>query len=307
MFPSWIQDRIVQVTAGYSSPQLATAYKDLSWRYRSSGDKRGFRSSLEVMAYIGARLPATFACIQRCLNELPGGYSPASTLDIGCGPGTATLACLDRFENLNPFLIEENADMVSIGQQLIPSGQWQHHNILTLSAFPKADLVLFSYVLNEIPLAHHHEMVTKLWAATTDYLLIITPGTPHSFMQLKQARQYLIEEGAHLIAPCPHAFVCPMIEQDWCHFTQRLNRSSHHKNLKGAEIGYEDEKFSYLLVSKHPQPYSYQRVIKQPQHRSGHGTVDLCTPDGTLECRSYSKSKSKDFQQLKKLTWGERY
>ncbi|WP_038466034.1 hypothetical protein [Candidatus Odyssella acanthamoebae] len=79
MLPPWIQDRLGHVTAGYSSTHLATAYDDLSQRYRSSANKRGFLSSLEVIAYIGARLPATFACIQRCLNELPGGYSPTST------------------------------------------------------------------------------------------------------------------------------------------------------------------------------------------------------------------------------------
>ncbi|WP_038466036.1 small ribosomal subunit Rsm22 family protein [Candidatus Odyssella acanthamoebae] len=214
---------------------------------------------------------------------------------------------MDHFDTLNHFLIEENADMVRIGQQLIPSGQWQHHNILTLPAFPKADLVLFSYVLNEIPATHQREMVAKLWAATKDYLLMITPGTPHSFMQLKQVRQYLIEEGAHIVAPCPHAFSCPMNDPDWCHFTQRLSRSSHHKNLKEAEIGYEDEKFSYLFVSKQPQPNSYNRVIKQRQHRSEHGTIDFCKPEGTLERHSYSKSKSVDFQQLKKLAWGDRY
>ncbi|MBW8309645.1 MAG: hypothetical protein K0M45_08455 [Candidatus Paracaedibacteraceae bacterium] len=54
MLPAWIQDRISQVTANYPSTELATAYEDLSHRYRSSPNKRGFRSSLEVIAYIGA-------------------------------------------------------------------------------------------------------------------------------------------------------------------------------------------------------------------------------------------------------------
>mgnify|MGYP001031279935 CR=1 FL=1 len=204
MLPAWIQDRITQVTANYSSTQLATAYEDLSRRYRFSGNKRGFRSPLEVIAYIGARLPATFASIRHCLNELPEGYAPTSTLDIGCGPGTATLACMDRFDNLTSFLIEENDDMVRVGQHFIPAGHWKQHNILTLQSLPKANLVLFSYVLNEIPKAQQSEMVAKLWAATMDYLLILTPGTPHSFAQLKHVRQFLIEQGAHIMAPCPH-------------------------------------------------------------------------------------------------------
>ncbi|MBW8309643.1 MAG: small ribosomal subunit Rsm22 family protein [Candidatus Paracaedibacteraceae bacterium] len=99
-----------------------------------------------------------------------------------------------------------------------------------------------------------------------------------------------------------------MVGQDWCHFTQRLNRSSHHKNLKGADLGYEDEKFSYILVSKQPHSHSYNRVTKQPQHRSGHGMIDWCTSQGAIERLSYSKSKSTtNFHKLKHLGWGDRY
>ncbi|MBW8309644.1 MAG: small ribosomal subunit Rsm22 family protein [Candidatus Paracaedibacteraceae bacterium] len=122
------------------------------------------------------------------------------------------MACMDRFNDISSVLIEENADMVRLGQQLIPSGQWKQHNILALPSFPKADLVLFSYVLNEIHAAQQLEMVAKLWAATTDYLLILTPGTPQSFAQLKTVRHYLIGQGAHIVAPLS---ACTYMSDGW--------------------------------------------------------------------------------------------
>ena len=37
---------------------------------------------------------------------------------------------------------------------------------------------------------------------------------------------------------------------DWCHFTQRLPRSRAHKQVKGAELPFEDEKFAYVALTR---------------------------------------------------------
>ena len=37
---------------------------------------------------------------------------------------------------------------------------------------------------------------------------------------------------------------------DWCHFTQRLQRSRAHKQVKGAELPFEDEKFAYVALTR---------------------------------------------------------
>ena len=62
----------------------------------------------------------------------------------------------------------------------------------------------------------------------------------------------LAAAGAHVIAPCPHAADCPLAAADWCHFAQRIERTKIHRSVKGAELGYEDEKFSYIAVARHP-------------------------------------------------------
>ncbi|WP_010300076.1 small ribosomal subunit Rsm22 family protein [Candidatus Odyssella thessalonicensis] len=306
MLPLWLQTHITQMTAAYSSTQLAQAYTNLSNRYRLSADKRGFKSQAEAVAYVAARLPATYACVQSCLKELPEEYAPQIILDLGSGPGTATLACLERFKGSQYYLLEEDAHMTNIGQQLIPQGLWHQEDISSASKFPSADLVLLSYVLNELPSSKRLKIIDKIWNVTNDYLLIITAGTPQGFEQLREVRSSLIDQGASIIAPCPHSLSCPLQGQDWCHFRTRLPRSSLHRSVKGAELNYEDEKFSYLLASKHPNSQIYQRVLKQPQHRSSHGIIDLCTPQGTVVNESYSKSKSEKYALLRKSTWGDK-
>ena len=50
----------------------------------------------------------------------------------------------------------------------------------------------------------------RLWQATADTLVIVEPGTPAGWQRILAARRQLIESGAHVIAPCPHAHDCPL-------------------------------------------------------------------------------------------------
>jgi len=60
-----------------------------------------------------------------------------------------------------------------------------------------------------------------------------------------------LSKPAIVIAPCPHSFECPMKENGWCHFSQRVQRMP---TTTGAKIGssrnWEDEKFSYIVLWK---------------------------------------------------------
>jgi ribosomal protein RSM22 (predicted rRNA methylase) len=115
---------------------------------------------------------------------------------------------------------------------------------------PSADLVIASYVINELNDAARTKLVAAMWAKTNDTLVIVEPGTPAGYQRILDARAWAIEAGAHVIAPCPHDNVCPLTKPDWCHFSQRLQRSQVHKQLKSAELPYEDEKFIYVALSR---------------------------------------------------------
>ena len=91
----------------------------------------------------------------------------------------------------------------------------------------------------------------------------------------------MIEAGGFTVAPCPHDLPCPLPPADWCHFAVRLPRSKLHRRAKGVELGYEDEKFSYAVLSaESPCAKAAARIIRQPQTRSGHVNLVTCEPDG---------------------------
>src|SRR5262249_23081192 len=137
-------------------------------------------------------------------------------------------------------LTDSNLRFLDLAKKLVPDAEFLARS-LTTDALPAADLVIASFVIAEI--AEPSSVVTKLYAATTDVLVLIEPGTPQGFDRIRDARAQLLEQGAHILAPCTHANACPMGGSDWCHFTQRLPRSRDHMQAKGASVPYEDERY----------------------------------------------------------------
>ena len=105
-------------------------------------------------------------------------------------------------------------------------------------------------MIGEIGEAERRALAELMWAKTRDTLLIVEPGTPAGYARIIALRQQLIASGAHVAAPCPHDGKCPLAAPDWCHFTQRLPRSRAHKQIKGAELAFEDEKFTYVALTR---------------------------------------------------------
>src|SRR5262249_12452719 len=103
----------------------------------------------------------------------------------------------------------------------------------------RADLVSLSYVLGELDEPARERAIERLWAAAEDVLLIVEPGTPAGWQRMLMARNTLIAAGAHLLAPCPHAAVCPLTAPDWCHFSERVARSRIHRLAKSADVPWE--------------------------------------------------------------------
>ena len=192
------------------------------------------------------------------LSALRPGWAPRTVLDLGAGPGTATWAAAAVFPSLvRAELVECEPGMAALGARLAKAGApllsadavWTIADACQLTE-RKTDLVVGAYVLGELRAGHgaagSRAMVGRRHSGE---LVIVEPGTPAGFERLRAARAVLISWGAHVTAPCPHEDPCPMEGSDWCHFAVRLERSSLHRELKGAKLGYEDEKYSYLAVS----------------------------------------------------------
>ena len=79
---------------------------------------------------------------------------------------------------------------------------------------------------------------------------------------------------------------------DWCHFTQRLPRSQAHKQLKSAELAYEDEKFAYVALTRAPVARHPARVLAQPVVTKVEVTAKLCTSDGLVIAKVPRRAKA---------------
>src|ERR1700742_2328218 len=124
--------------------------------------------------------------------------------------------------------------------------------------------------------AKHAEHAELLWSRTSDTLFVVALGTPAAYARIVSLRARLIAFGAHVVAPCPHDSKCPLEAPDWCHFTQRLPRLRAHKQLKAADLPFEDEKFSYVALTRLPMLRRPARALAQPVVNKAAITVKIC-------------------------------
>ena len=287
----------------------------ISQTYREGGGSSAIRSEADALVYALARMPATYAAVTASLNALRDirpDFAPTSLLDVGAGPGTATWAAAAAFPSLRGFaLLDANSalralaldlgrDSTRLRQITYQLGEAR----AALADSEAADLVIASYLIGEIDDAERTPLADVMWAKTRDTLLIVEPGTPAGYGRMIALRRQLIAAGAHVAAPCPHDGECPLTAPDWCHFTQRLPRSRAHKQLKSAELPYEDEKFSYVALSRAPAARRPARVIARPVVTKVAVTARLCTDQGILNAVAARRQKVA-YQRFKKIAWGD--
>ena len=158
-------------------------------------------------------------------------------------------------------------------------------------------------MIGEIGEAEQAALAALMWEKTRDTLLVVEPGTPAGYARIIALREQLIAAGAHVAAPCPHDGKCPLVPPDWCHFTQRLPRSRAHKQVKGAELPFEDEKFAYVALTREPVAARPSRVLAQPVVTKVEVTAKLCTPR-PVSARVPRRAKA-DYAAARRWRWGD--
>jgi len=277
---------------------LKKAAQALSERYRK-GEKPYLRSAEDRQAYMVTRFPATQAAMRRVLKEIQG-HEIQSYLDVGAGPGSSWEVMEEVFPSLKEAtFVEKDHAFIQIGKKRLDGKPitWNY----TLEN-KKHELVLFSYSWGEIL---DLSLLKKTWELTNRFLVIIEPGTPRGYGAMLQARDELIQQGAFVAAPCPHQRKCPWQgSSEWCHFGVRLERSREHQWAKEGSLGYEDEKFSYIILSKAEGGPIYGRMVKDLLRRKGHTLLTLCTDIG-IEVKTVTKSND-NYKSINKLNWGDK-
>jgi ribosomal protein RSM22 (predicted rRNA methylase) len=312
-------DAIQRETDKVDRRKLTQATAQLSEHYKAADfSTPAIATEAHRAAYLAVRLPATHAALRRVFAEIKLRASEveiASLLDLGAGPGTALFAAAAEFPHLRQAtLIESDASWIALGKRLaeqseslvIQQAQWIKQDLRSGLACDQHDLVVISYTLGELPPAATEAVLNKAWKCASKFLVLVEPGTRRGFAAIHAARSLLIANAATIVAPCPHHFVCPMAAAgDWCHFSQRVERTSQHRQLKGGELGYEDEKFSYLVVARTHSPSTPARIVRHPRKHSGHVQLVLCTAEGKIENRTVTRSSKETYKRARKAEWGD--
>jgi ribosomal protein RSM22 (predicted rRNA methylase) len=300
---------------GFSRNDAARRAASISKTYRYGGGSGGIRSETDALAYALARMPATYAAVTASLNalgEIRPDFAPKNLLDVGAGPGTATWAAAEAFPSLREFtLLDANdalrtlaLDLARDSTRLRNIGYERGEARAALAGADVSDLVVASYMIGEIGDAEQRALAEQMWTKTRDTLLVVEPGTPAGYARIIALRAQLIALGAHVAAPCPHDGQCPLLAPDWCHFTQRLQRSRAHKQVKGAELPFEDEKFSYVALTRAPLDQRPSRVLAQPIVTKVEVAAKLCTPAG-LSLTKVPRRARAEYASARRWRWGD--
>ena len=309
---------------GAGRVELRATAAALSQRYRAghgaaNGPPEGVsyvRGSADAAAYAAYRMPATYAAVTAAMGALAArlpDWVPRSLLDAGAGLGAALWAATETWEDLGGAeLIEAESAMLALGRQIaahsrhpaLAAAVWRQANLTEPWQSRSHDLVAATYVLGELPDAARGPLVDQLWAHSSQALLLVEPGTPQGWAIIRAARKRLRTAGACIIAPCPHQGACPLADDDWCHFSQRLARSKAQRASKGADLGYEDEKFAYVAVARTPGTPIAARVLRRPLVRPGRIELALCTPTG-LHHEIVTRANRERWRMARDVEWGD--
>jgi ribosomal protein RSM22 (predicted rRNA methylase) len=323
--PPGLAEGVERLLADVSPRELTRASADLSARYRDKRERRTpvARSESEILAYAASRLPATYAAVSavfEAVRELRPDWMPRTVLDLGAGPGTGLWGATTRWPSVERAVaVEAEPRMLALGQELARSAghpavrdaRWDRGSLPEAVPAGPFDLVLLAYVLGELDQIARDRAVDRAAEATAEpagLAVIVEPGTPDGFARVLRARDLLLARGGFVTAPCPFDDRCPWSdsETDWCHFAVRLARTTAHRVAKGGALGYEDEKYAYVAVSRQPTTRTSARVVRHPQIRPRLIELELCTPAG-IQRRVVTRRDRDGFRQARKIDWGDSF
>jgi len=316
-----LRSALTRAVGGVSEGDLARATDALVSRYRSVAPAAApiLASRVHVAAYAAYRMPATHAALSRVLADVADrGLAPRSLLDLGGGTGAAAWAAAAAFDSLEAItVLDQVEDALALGRVLVADAPTE---VLARATFARAlaggwpdvevDLVTVSYVLSELDQAAQDALVADAMTRG-QAVVVVEPGTPDGYSRVLRVRSVLVDAGWTIVGPCPHAGTCPLAAGDWCHFAARVNRSAEHRRLKGGELSYEDEKYSWVgaarpgVLDSQAAQVNPGRILRHPLKRKGFVEFEVCRPDGTAGREVVSKKSGERYRAARDAEWGD--
>ena len=317
--PDLLEYAIEKETGKYNIKDLKEAALNLSKRYmdnKRTGESF-LRTGLDTISYSVIRMPATYSAIRTCLEKIKElkDFNINSLLDIGSGTGAAEWAVTELFDVNEIVCLEREKAMRDLSKKYfsyneeLKNVKFIEADILNEELKESKDLCILSYMINELSEKNRLKVIEKVLLCTNKVLLVVEPGTPEGFENVKRIREYAFEKGYEIIAPCTgFNGRCDIPENDWCASSVRVQRTKIHKYLKDAEIGFEDEKFSYIAISTSKQKLNIdknlKRILRHPKIQNGGIEVKTCM-QGEIKEELITKKNKEEFKLLKKKNVGD--
>jgi ribosomal protein RSM22 (predicted rRNA methylase) len=319
--PFELREAMARVLEGVSRTELAERAARMSEMYREGGaSAKAIRDEMDALAYAVSRMPATYAAVRNAFGRLVERcpeFRPRSVLDLGAGPGTASWAAVDAWPEIDAISqVDAHAPLMRMGKAMAEEASSEalrnaRQIIADLGrAFEddlQADLVIVSYTLAELRRTEIAELMAGAWRRCAGALVVVEPGTPAGYERILRARDAAMEMGGRILAPCPHEKRCPLMAPDWCHFAQRVARSRDQMILKSATLGYEDEKFAYVIAVREElfHPGGSDRILARPEMGKAGVSLKLCRRDGSAGLVTIGRRDAEVFKPAKKREWGD--
>lgn len=283
-------------------------------------------------AYLLYFLPVNHAKVSALLREMPALPSrPLRILDLGSGPGTASLAVLSHMTQLNQP-IRHGVDVIAVdrNRQALREAEalWhsmtqapRQYRLCTVQADVEQtdshsswvqgsfDLIVLANSLNELfgsapdPLAARVRLLTTLLQALAPdgTVMIVEPALRSTTRALHQVRDQLTASGAATVySPCLHERPCPALVRpdDWCHEERPWTPPAVVQKIDRV-VGFIKDalKFSYLLLRKDGLTIAERgsdvyRVVSDVMVMKGDRRAWLCNETGRPLVGRLEKARS---------------
>ena len=296
--------------------QIKKDYKSISTKYR--GEKINssvvVSSDEQALSYVSTRTGETSVIIHDVLSKLNNyvdiNNDIKTVLDLGSGTGSVFWA-LDNFaKNIDITAVEKQQSMLKYSQLLSTHLDFHIEYIKEDVLSPKIknldtfNMVIESFVFNEMSREDRFKALDLMYEKSNKYLVLIEPGTPNSYENMMKDREYLLSKGLNLLLPCPHSKKCPL-QDDYCNFSVRVNRTKASRFIKDASLNYEDEKYFYLIFTKDTKNKNLgSAILRKPIYRKNLVDLKVCGIQGVSQL-IITKNNKELYTKTKKLKHGD--
>lgn len=260
-------------------PELAKAVTELSDHFHANQNVTPWDHARFQAAYLAYFLPLNYARMRAVLREAQLQSVPLSdeVIDLGSGPGTATLAWPTEMSPKSFEHWELSSRAQEIHRALLKNRTTDEssHNWITTAPRLEGRTVVASYALNEFK-----KWPDELMKAKT--LILVEPSTQEIARRLMAYRPELKGNDFYFWAPCTHQMNCPLLvhsKTDWCHDRVHFLPPRWWPELdRFLPMRNQTLTFSYLIASKAEplRPANIGRVIGDTLREKGKARQAYC-------------------------------